>query len=172
MLLSITTAIVLNLTNVAGAPPAMLNRAADEVVRVFRSIDVDVEWSRSEAAASRAAAVVHVVLTPYESGDLQQRPQPVMGAAIRTDRGTAIAYVFYRRVEGEARHYGSSEAMVLACAIAHEVAHLLMPGREHSALGLMRACWGRDDFSRAERGQLRFSDEEAALIRARVGDAS
>ena len=32
----------------------------------------------------------------------------------------------------------------------------------------MRACWARDDFDRAEQGQLRFSTEQAALIRARA----
>ena len=59
---------------------------------------------------------------------------------------------------------------MLACAIAHELGHLLLPTAGHSDLGLMRAWWDRDDFGRAERGQLRFSAEEAALLRGRDGD--
>src|SRR5262249_29929731 len=136
------------------------------------SIDVDLEWSRSPRSIAETAPRIHVVVAPYESGFLQWRPHPVLGAAIQTDNGTALAYVYYRRVQSEARQYGSSEALVLACAIAHEVAHLLLPSRTHSTLGLMRARWDRDDFGRAERGQLRFSDEEAALIRARVSEGS
>src|SRR5690349_18223083 len=168
MLHVLAAAIVLSLTDVSGAPPTTVARAQVEVVRLFRSIDVDVRWARGAGAPH--AESIHVVLAPYERGGLERRLETVLGAAIRTDRGTAIAYVFYRRVEGEARQYGSSEPLVLACAIAHEIAHLLMPGRVHSALGLMRASWNREDFSRAERGQLRFSDEEAAIIRAKAGD--
>jgi hypothetical protein len=59
--------------------------------------------------------------------------------------------VFYRQVDTQARLYAVSPAMILASAIAHEV-----------------ACWTRDDFRRAEQGQLRFSTEQAALIRARA----
>jgi hypothetical protein len=113
--------------------------------------------------------MIRVVLIPYETGELQRRPRTVMGAAIRTDRGTRIAYVFSRQVEKQAGRYGVSSPLVLACAIAHEIAHLLLPGSDHATVGLMRACWGRDDFGRAERGQLRFSVEEAALLRGRTG---
>ena len=49
--------------------------------------------------------------------------------------------------------------MILASAIAHEVGHLLLPDGRHSPEGLMRACWTRDDFHRANQGQLRFSNE-------------
>jgi hypothetical protein len=59
--------------------------------------------------------------------------------------------------------------MILASAMAHEVAHLLLPDGQHSPDGLMRACWTRDDFYRAEQGQLRFSVEQASQIRARAG---
>jgi len=159
--------ILLNVVNVAGAPRSVVARAQDEVVRLYQEIGVDINFSD----AAGAVPAMHVVVAPYESGWLQRRPHTVMGAAIRTEQGLGVAYVFYWRVVGEARQYGSSEALVLACAIAHEVAHLLLPGRDHSAWGLMRACWDRDDFGRAERGQLRFSDEEASLIRASVADS-
>jgi hypothetical protein len=43
-----------------------------------------------------------------------------------------------------------------------------MPDVGHSQEGLMRACWNRDDFHRADRGQLRFIPEQVALIRASV----
>jgi hypothetical protein len=43
-----------------------------------------------------------------------------------------------------------------------------MPDGSHSREGLMRACWNSDDFYRADRGQLRFIPEQAALVRRRV----
>ena len=91
-----------------------------------------------------------------------------MGAALRTEHGTRLAYVFSRQVQMQADHFGVSNTLVLACAIAHEIAHLLLPSGDHSPLGLMRAGWDRDDFGRAERGQLRFTAEEAALLRGRT----
>ena len=54
---------------------------------------------------------------------------------------------------------------MLACAIAHELGHLLLPVRTHAPAGLMRACWSRDEFHRAEQGQLTFLPEEVARIR-------
>jgi hypothetical protein len=65
-----------------------------------------------------------------------------------------------------ARRYEVSTELVLGCAIAHELGHLLLPVRGHSAAGLMRACWSRNEFHRAERGQLTFSPEEIVRIRA------
>lgn len=168
MVHAIALAVVLHMSNAASVPDPTIERAQKEVVRLYRDIGVDVEWSRVTSAPAATPLTIRVVLVAYETGALQRRPKTVMGAAIRTDQGTRIAYVFYRPVTMQANQYGVSPTLVLACAIAHEVAHLLLPSVDHSALGLMRGCWDRDDFSRAERGQLRFSLEEAALIRARL----
>src|SRR5262249_35973670 len=86
--------------------------------------------------------------------------------------GSRIAYVFYRRVQAEAERYVVSTPFVLACAIAHEVGHLLMPGGGHSRDGIMRACWNRDDFHRADQSALRFSDDQVVVMRAQHAGAS
>jgi hypothetical protein len=171
MVHAIALSLVLHLSNAAGVPAPILAKAQAEVVRVYRDIGVDVEWSpRSTSGLARMAAI-HVIVLPYETGDLRQRPNTVMGAAIRTTQGTQVAYVFYRRIESESAQYAVSPAFVLACAIAHELGHLLMPEEvhdRHANAGLMRACWDRDDFRRAHMGQLRFRPEEGVLIRARL----
>ena len=89
-----------------------------------------------------------------------------MGAAVRTENGNALAYVFYQRVRAEAERYDVSTAQVLACTIAHELGHLLLPIRAHSPEGLMRACWSRAEFHRADHGELRFLPIDVARIRA------
>ena len=169
MLHAIALSVVLHMSNAAGVPAPVLEDAQREVVRMYRGIGVEMEWHRPATAYPADAEIIRVILIPYETGDLRRRPKAVMGAAMRTEQGTRLAYVFPGQVERQADHFGVSRTLVLACAMAHEIAHLLLPGSDHSSLGLMRACWDRDDFVSAERGQLRFSAEEAALLRGRAG---
>jgi hypothetical protein len=159
-------ALVLQIVNVSGAPDPVVHVAQEEVTRVYAKIGVRLEWSDpSDARADRSSAM-RVVLLPYETGDLRRGEHTVMGAAVRTPGGNGVAYVFYRRVQAEADRYAVSTAQVLACAIAHELGHLLLPVRSHATAGLMRACWSRDEFQRAAQGELRFLPEEVARIRA------
>ena len=158
----LAAALLLHIANYSGAPAAVAQQARIEVTRVYASIGVPLEWDTAADGDPRPA--IRVVLLPYETGDLRGRENTVMGAAVRTAEGNAIAYVFYRRVLAEARRYGVSPGQVLACAIAHEIGHLLLPRRTHAAEGLMRACWSRDEFRRAEQGQLTFLPSEVARI--------
>ena len=169
MLHAIGLSVVLHLFNAANVPAPVIAKAQAELERVYRDIGVAVEWVPPGDAHVHRPDEIHVILIPYETGGLQQRNRAVLGAAIRTPQGTKVAYVFYRRVEAEAAQYSVSPAFVLACAIAHEMGHLLLPGSlhhsGHSSTGLMRPTWNRDDFIRADRGQLRFDDDQATLIR-------
>jgi hypothetical protein len=174
MVHAMALSVILHLSNPAGAASPIVSRAQAEVTRVFRDIGVAVEWPRVLSGSTLAGDqpyAIHVVLVPYETGVLQQRRNVVMGAAVITPQGTKIAYVFYRRVVSEAAQHDVSPAFVLACAIAHEVGHLLLPDgflTGHSSAGLMRPSWNGDDFHRADRGQLRFLPEQASRIRGRL----
>ena len=165
----LSIALVLQLQNVAAAPPVIVDQAARELTRVYDDIGVHVEWDRAGDRHEGAGPVVRVILIAREAGVLRRTPHAVMGATIWTDKGTPVVYVFYRPVEAEAERYAVSTALVLACALAHEVGHVLMPDGGHSREGLMRACWNRDDFNSADRGRLRFVPAQAALIRASAG---
>jgi hypothetical protein len=158
-------ALVLHLANFSGAPAAIVHVAQEEVTRVYADIGVPLEWSAPSDAPADPRPAIRIVLLPYETGDLRRSENTVMGAATRTAQGNLIAYVFYQRVRAEADRYDVSPALVLACAIAHELGHLLLPVRTHAPTGLMRACWSRDEFHRAEHGQLTFLPAEVARIR-------
>jgi hypothetical protein len=160
----LAAALVLQLTNFSDAPPAIVHAAQEEVTRLYAEIGVPIEWSERQPS-------IRIVLLPYETGDLRRHENQVMGAAVRTGGGSLLAYAFYRRVRTLADHYDVSTEQVLACAIAHELGHLLLPLPGHAPAGLMRACWSRDEFYRAERGALKFSPDEIARIRAGL-DAS
>jgi hypothetical protein len=155
------------MSNFSGAPPTMVHEAQEEVTRVYARIGVPLEWD----GAGASAAAIRIVLLPYETGDLRHAGNTVMGAAVRTAHGNAVAYVFYRRVRAEAERYEVSTSRVLACAIAHELGHLLLPVSAHAPTGLMRACWSRDEFHRAEQGQLQFLPDDVARIRAGLQQA-
>jgi hypothetical protein len=171
MTILVAAALVLQLHNLAGAPPAMVDAARSELTRVYDALGVHVEWDRSAAAPVAERETVRVVVLARETGDLRRIADTVMGAAVRTPNDTRVVYVFYQRIRLEAERFGVAPALVLACAMAHELGHLLMPGRGHSAAGLMRACWSRDDFQRADQGRLHFSQDQAALIREAVLDS-
>jgi putative transposase len=51
---------------------------------------------------------------------------------------------------------------------AHELGRLLMGLQEHSRSGLMRAQWDAKDLQRAEKGDLRFTDDQIKQITAGV----
>jgi hypothetical protein len=162
----LAAALVLHLSNFSGASPAMVQVAQEEVTRVYAAIGVSLDWIDPSEVSTDHRPAIHIILLPYETGDLRRSEKQVMGAAVRTSGGTALAYVFYRRVEAEAERYRVSTGLVLACAIAHELGHLLLPDVLHAPTGLMRACWSRDEFTRAEQGQLRFLPDDVARIRA------
>jgi hypothetical protein len=167
MIHAIAIAVVLQMNNVARAPAADIERAQQVVRGLYHDIGVDVSWEATPRPAP--SRLIRVVLVAHEAGDLRGHPNAVMGAAVTTELGTSVAYLFYRQIEAHAQQHNVALPMILASAIAHEVAHLLLPDTRHSPAGLMRACWTRDDFRRADQGQLRFSTEQAALIRIRVG---
>jgi hypothetical protein len=166
---AIAVAVTLQMNNVAQAPTGHLERAQQEVIRLYHNIGVDVAWTVPDAVRATPAPDIRVVLVPSGAGDMLRREKPVMGAAVLTKLRTSVVYIFYRQVEAQAQQYDYSLPMILASAIAHEVGHLLLPDGRHSPEGLMRACWTRDDFHRANQGQLRFSTEQAAQIRGRAG---
>jgi hypothetical protein len=162
----LAAALVLQMSNLSGAPSPIVRTAQDEVTRVYAEIGVPLEWRNPSDEHADYPAAIRIVLLPFESGDLRRSESQVMGAALRTASGNALAYVFYRRVEVEADRYRVSTGLVLACAIAHEIGHLLLPVAGHARTGLMRACWSRDEFHRAEQGRLRFLPEDVERIRA------
>jgi hypothetical protein len=163
-MLIVSIALVLQLHNVAGAPAAIVGSAQRELARVYADIGVTVDWVDADVPAAPAA--MHVILVDRESGILRQARDAVLGATMWTANGTPAVYVFYRRVEAEANRHRVSLSQLLACALAHELGHVLMPDRPHSPAGLMRACWNGDDVGNADRGLLRFLPEQIAVIRA------
>jgi hypothetical protein len=154
-------AIVIHLTNAADAPASMVRDAQAHVTALFHEIGVDITWS-SDGSAARGERVLRLTLIPIEGGALLEGPRPVLGAAMPNGRGGGTAWVFYRRVERAAERHAVAVTPVLACAMAHEIGHLLQIVPAHSGRGVMRADWGHGDYVGAAGGRLRFTPADIA----------
>src|SRR5437867_12292388 len=99
----IAIAVVLQMNNVARAPAADIERAQHVVRELYHDIGVDVSWAATPRPAP--SRLIRVVLLTDEAGDLRGRPKAVMGAAVTTELGTNVAYVFYRQIEAHAQQH-------------------------------------------------------------------
>jgi hypothetical protein len=170
-----------------GVPLHLVLRARSEVERIYRHAGVEITWrgvtfggeeaQRVHAADTLPPGLALVVLSSAFTDKISVSTDALGGATGTPEQRGQLAYVFYDRVESIARAYlnrarlnGSSEidtVVVLAHAMAHEIGHLLLP-RGHAETGLMRADWNASDLRNAVDGDLNFTPEQAALIRARL----
>jgi hypothetical protein len=147
----------LQMRNDARVPAHVLEQSQDEVMRIFADAGLAVRWT--ETAPRFTVHIVAQVL------GFDRAASPVMGVALRRANGS-MAQVFFRQVQDFARAYHVDLGTVLACVIAHEIGHLLMPGNAHSPTGVMQADWDKALVRDATRGSLTFTEAQAARIRA------
>ena len=149
--------------NPAHVPPVIVDRARNEVARLFSLIGVEIVWaSHVPPPGTRVRIVSLVTWEPRED----RISKSALGYTLTgpETRGT-LAYVFWPRVERASDKYTARLDYVLAVAIAHEIGHMLLPDDSHAKDGLMEAQWNSGHFRLASAGLLHFSPETAALIR-------
>lgn len=162
-------------------PPTMLEQAERQVAGIFREAGVQIIWVANAAAgepslyqdelqsADRLADVALGIFTSAMARKLAF-PGEKLGFALpcAPDESACIADVFYQRVEGLAARSRVPLPRVLACAVAHELGHLLLGANSHSDRGIMRAGWSPADFEAKAAASLLFTASEADLIRGHV----
>jgi len=160
----------------AQVSPETLVEAKNVASSIFRKADVEVFWSRH---SSDGHAVEAILNREPRSPKLQLRilnqlmAERLAGTKSMTGltfQGTGgrpgkVANVFYHRVEELASSKTCSKGQILGHAAAHELGHLLLGSLNHSSTGLMKARLGHKDLQRAARGDLLFTESEAALVR-------
>lgn len=140
-------------------------RAQDLVGEIFEEAGVMVTWRAADAA--RADRTVTVTVTtaaawPELGEAMGVAPSPGDGT-----RGTQ-AYVFSDRMRAFAAQHGVPIAYVLACAMAHELGHLLLPPTAHEDGGIMRGSWNPRLLPPKSPGIQGFSPSQARLLRRRM----
>jgi hypothetical protein len=94
-----------------------------------------------------------------------RRPGSRFGLALHVD-----AFVFFHRVEEEARNGISSTSTILGHIMAHELGHLVLGESSHSSEGIMTETLRKKHFEQANKGKLLFLAEEAQRMRVRWGE--
>ena len=79
--------------------------------------------------------------------------------------GGSLATVFADRVRLMAERAGVAPAELLGKTMAHEIGHLLLGTNEHTAQGLMRACWSSADLRRNRATEWLFGGREGDVMR-------
>jgi hypothetical protein len=164
--------------NYARVPCGILIAAKRGTTAIFRKAGVETEWIDCQLA--RAGPHMPACDKPFTDLDLILRllPSSMMGAFAPYEdsfgmalagegRSSTTAVIFYGQVPELARTGYADEKDILAAVMAHEIGHLLLGGT-HSATGIMRAKWNREEVKLVGRGQLQFTLEQSLLIRNEV----
>jgi hypothetical protein len=158
----------------AEVPDQTFINAQKQAGRILAQVGVEVEWidcrlSTNSSACSGPAEADRLQLTIVTEDNHQMFGEDVLGRSVvgGSDKGV-YARVFYTHIQVKAEHEGVDTATLLGLAVAHELGHLLLGPKAHSEQGIMRANWNHSDMQRGIRGQLRFTAQQAQLIRANV----
>ena len=165
----ISIAIVVHVTNLA-VPTYLLRDAQAQAAALFADAGVTIEWVDDTSAGVHTEA--RLVLLPRASEALRGGFDTVLGAASRTPSGTGTAWVFLDRITASADRHAVPLAHLLACAIAHELGHVLQQQPQHTEEGVMRETWRRADYRLAARQRLRFGPQDFARSKAAVSTAT
>jgi hypothetical protein len=146
--------------------------AEREAGRILRTAGLRAVWLECPVGRFTSGRKGHCEKAP-EATDLRLR---VLGAPLTnkfqdTVFGFAVhpvlASVYY---ENAARRAKSDDAdfeapIILGCAIAHELGHLLLGTNSHSDAGIMQPRWESDQFRQLMIGNLVFATEQSKLMR-------
>lgn len=161
--------------NDAHVPPTVLVSAQETASYVFAKSGIEIRWMlcgrKDESPEERSACSqpefpehldVHIV-----SG-CPSLPSSVFGISYLSPEGIGTqADVFYAKV-AVFRQSPTEVTTLLGYAMAHELGHLLLGSNSHSPTGLMRANWRTKDLTDMAQGGLRFSEEQAQTIKAKL----
>jgi hypothetical protein len=158
--------IAVEVENRSRVPQKLLSSAEIWTGSIFQGIGVGLEWIEPGAPA-RPALRLTLVLVPEDVEESFFRGSDRMGTSVGSaGAGPGRAYVSPGRVaKAIPRSANIPESFVLGCVIAHEIGHLLLPPGYHSRFGIMRPTFRVYDFDRAEYGGIRFTSDQATLIR-------
>jgi hypothetical protein len=149
-------AIDLQMRSEVRVPAHVLKKSQDEVTRIFAGAGLAVRWTQ---VAPRMTVKIVAQVLGYD-----RAASPVMGVALRTEKGPVVQ-VFFKQVQEFAHTYEVDLGTVLAHVIAHEIGHLLLSPNAHSPTGVMQAYWGKALVRDAATGSLTFTAAQAARIR-------
>lgn len=88
------------------------------------------------------------------------------------DQVGCSAYIFYRNVLEVAADGVADKSQVLGHAMVHEIGHLLLGPNSHTASGIMRGRWNKQDLETIAKAHLAFSEQQSEHIREEIRERS
>jgi hypothetical protein len=171
-----TPTVTVDIHDHADVPKWTMSRAVAEASAIFDGTDVRLEWrirrwSRAETRPQGApvdANAITVQIVPAVR-DLQIAQDPtILGAVPGAHIGGRIAYLFSARIDVVAKRNSVAPGALLGIVLAHELGHVLLPGRPHSPHGIMRPFCAAQQIQEILSGHHGFSAAETQLIRRSV----
>lgn len=159
--------VLVQVENPHGLEAPGLDRAQKLASEIYLRAGVFLRWTPDETMEpDRTLTVVLTSSTAVPPG----LGSDAMGVAPSPGDGTrgTLAYVFLDKVLSFAAAHRLVVAHVLACALAHEIGHLLLPPNAHRADSVMRAGWHPALFPPRAPGILGFPPDQAKLLRLRA----
>jgi hypothetical protein len=165
-------AVWLSLYNDAGVSARVLKQAEEDATRVFVKAGLTLTCTDGKdpdrtppASSSGQMPHLFVRILPKSKG----LPTDTFGVSfLGPDGAGAFADVFLDRAQTLSDGGNISLAQVLGHVIAHELGHLLLGSNAHSAIGIMRPHWQREELIQARMGRLRFTDEQALAMEKKI----
>jgi hypothetical protein len=158
--------------------PRTLGQAEQESVRIFRQAGIEIDWvecgtfmrpadPRCKISPDPEHLVMRIVRKASSAAD------SVFGMAFlsETDGRGAYGDVFFGSVERLHQECGVSVGRVLGYVMAHELGHLMLGTKAHTAMGIMQPHWSSEQLRAISQGSLLFTPEQATLMRKRLRSA-
>jgi hypothetical protein len=159
--------VVVQIENPDAIPAPGLDRARELATEMYERAGVTLRWvPKYEDTPDRTLTLVLTTSTAMPPG----LGMEAMGVAPTPGDGTrgTLAYVFLDKVTSFATSHRLVVAHVLACALAHEIGHLLLPLNAHRPDSVMRESWDAALFPPRAPGILGFPPDQARLLRLRA----
>jgi hypothetical protein len=164
--------ITVQIFNYSQASPAILAGAEREAGRILGRAGLQAVWLEcpvgpskpgSQTPCQKAPEATDLMLRVLASPSQNKFQDTVFGFTVHP----VLASVYY---EYAARRAKSDDAdfeapIILGCAIAHELGHLLLGTNSHSDAGIMQPRWESNQFRQLIIGNLVFTTEQSKLMR-------
>jgi hypothetical protein len=174
-------AVVAVIYDYANVPGKTLDRARFEATRILAIAGIKIHWivlpisakvilNVSELSPPVGVVKLNLKILPRSMAVRLAPHGKCLGFALLPHSGTGgnTAYVFYDRVRRLVRSAGMPVGPVLGSVMSHEIGHLLLASRSHSARGIMRGLWDHRVLQSALEDQLEFTQAQSEQMRAEI----
>jgi hypothetical protein len=158
--------------NYSAASNSSLAAAEREASRILSQAGVEARWVECPVLPTKHAdksCAAEVALGDVRVRILNHPEQNYFGDSIfGFTVQSAFASVYYNSALRMAKIDNSDFEMpvILGSVIVHEIGHLLLGPKAHSASGIMQAEWKREQLNQLMKGRLSFTPEQAKIIQA------